>query len=93
LVVAAAVDLVAPMLSIHYLLVVRAAAAMEPRMEPRDQLRQRAVQITVVPAVVVRVRTAHRKTEPMVAVELYTCDTTMRTLQNHSPKAPILQLP
>jgi hypothetical protein len=72
LVAAAVVDLVAPMLSIHYLLVVRVAAAMEPRMEPRDQLRQRVVQITVVPAVVVRVRTAHRKTELMVAAELYT---------------------
>jgi hypothetical protein len=93
LVVAAAADLAAPMLSIHYLLVVRAAAAMEPRMEPRDQLHQRVVHITVVPAVVVRVRTAHRKTEPMVAAELYTCDTTMRTPQNHSPKAPALLLP
>jgi hypothetical protein len=41
-VVVAVADLVVPMLSIHYLLVVRVAAAMEPRMEPRDQLRQRA---------------------------------------------------
>jgi hypothetical protein len=87
LVVAVAADLVAPMLSIHYLLVVRVAAAMEPRMEPRDQLRQRAAQITVVLVVVVRVHTAHHRTVPMAAVELCMCATTMRTLQNHLARA------
>jgi hypothetical protein len=62
-------------------------------MEQTSPLLPPLEQTIVVQAVAVAAASQHRVMAQMVAVELCMCDTTMRTLQSHSPKAPALLLP